>query len=110
MRKILLDCVVAAFALLLSGCAISYSARSGTNGTVATQTSAARVSVSTGSPLGAAILVGIMLADGFHYYLLAPDGTKTPVYSAPEPDPTRKINAQDCTRPVDPGAGNLFCR
>jgi len=28
----------------------------------------------------------------------------------PEPDPTRKVNVQDCTRPVDPNAGNLLCR
>jgi hypothetical protein len=110
MPRVLFNCAIAAFALLLSGCAINYSARSGADGTAVSQRSAAQVSVSTGSPLGAAILIGIMLADGFHYYLLAPDGTKTPVYSAPEPDPTRKINAQDCTRPVDPGAGNLFCR
>jgi uncharacterized protein YceK len=110
MRRILLDFVVAAFALVLSGCSMSYSARWGTNGTMATQTSSAQVSVSTSSSLGAAILVGIMLADGYYYYMLAPDGTKTPVYSVPEPDPTRKINAQDCTRPVDPEAGNLVCR
>jgi TRAP-type C4-dicarboxylate transport system permease small subunit len=110
MRRILLDCVVAAFALLLCGCAVNYSARSGTDGAVVTQTSGSHASVSANSPLGAAILVGILLADGFHYYMLSPDGTKTPVYSAPEPDPTRKINTQDCTRPIDPEAGNLVCR
>jgi hypothetical protein len=49
-----------------------------------------------------------MLADGVHYYRLGPDG-KTSV-RAPEPDPDRKINIQDCTRPVDPNAGNLRCR
>jgi hypothetical protein len=32
------------------------------------------------------------------------------MYGAPDPDPTRKINTQDCTKPVDPGAGNLMCR
>jgi hypothetical protein len=32
------------------------------------------------------------------------------MYRAPEPDPTRVINAQDCTQPVDPEAGNLMCR
>jgi len=50
----------------------------------------------------------VMLADGVRYYRLGPDG-KTSV-RAPEPDPTRKINIQDCTRPVDPNAGNLLCR
>jgi len=50
----------------------------------------------------------VMLADGMQYYRLGPDG-KTSV-RAPEPDPARRINAQDCTRPVDPNAGNLLCR
>src|SRR2546427_11831274 len=65
-----------------------------------------QVSVASGSPLGNAIIVGVMLADGVRYYRLGPDG-KTSV-RAPEPDPTRKINIQDCTRPVDPNAGNLL--
>lgn len=50
-----------------------------------------------------------MLADGIHYYRLGPEG-RTPYYGVPPPDPTRKINAQDCTRPIDPDAGNLLCR
>ncbi|HLQ03036.1 MAG TPA: hypothetical protein VK143_12150 [Burkholderiales bacterium] len=66
------------------------------------------MSVSTGSPLGNAIVIGVMAADAVHYYRLGPDG-KTQV-RAPEPDPTRRINVQDCTRPVDPYAGNLLCR
>jgi hypothetical protein len=64
--------------------------------------------VSSGSPLGNTIVVGVMLADGVRYYRLGPDG-KTSA-RAPEPDPARRINAQDCTRPVDPDAGNLLCR
>jgi hypothetical protein len=32
------------------------------------------------------------------------------MYGAPEPDPTRAINVQDCTQPIDPEAGNLMCR
>jgi hypothetical protein len=54
-------------------------------------------------------VVGVMAAGAVHYYYMGPDG-KTPMYGAPEPDPTREINAQDCTRPVDPDAGNLLCR
>lgn len=50
-----------------------------------------------------------MAADAVHYYRIGPDG-KTPLHGAPEPDPTRKINVQDCTKPVDPDAGNLMCR
>ena len=104
MRWILAGCIIVAVAL--AGCTVRYSAQeraSGLGGTTVSQ-----VSVSSGSPLGNAIIVGVMLADGVHYYRLGPDG-KTPV-RAPEPDPTRRINAQDCTRPVDPYAGNLLCR
>lgn len=50
-----------------------------------------------------------MAMDSAHYYGIGPDG-KTPMYRAPEPDPTRKINPQDCTEPVDFSAGNLLCR
>ena len=93
-------------AVVLAGCTARYSAQERASGPGTTTTS--QVSVSSGSPLGNAIIVGVMLADGMHYYQLGPDG-KTSV-RAPEPDPTRKINAQDCTRPVDPNAGNLLCR
>ena len=58
--------------------------------------------------LGTAIVVGVMAADSVQYYRIGPDG-KTPLYGAPEPDPTRKINVQDCTKPVDREAGNLMC-
>ena len=58
--------------------------------------------------LGTAIVVGVMAADSIQYYRIGPDG-KTPLYGAPEPDPTRKINVQDCTKPVDREAGNLMC-
>jgi hypothetical protein len=107
MGKTLLGCLAAALAL--PGCAARYSMQSNSATGVQTTTTGAQVNVSTGSRFGTAIIVGIMLADGFHYYRLEPDGTKTPV-PAPEFDPSRKINAQDCTRPVDPGAGNLLCR
>ena len=102
MRGISAACIIVTFAL--AGCTVRYSARDSAQG--ATTTS--EVSVASGSPLGNAIIVGVMLADGVHYYRLGPDG-KTSV-RAPEPDPTRKINVQDCTRPVDPSAGNLLCR
>jgi hypothetical protein len=61
------------------------------------------------APIGTAIVVGAMAADGINYYRMGPDG-KTPMYRAPELDPTRKVNVQDCTKPVDFSAGNLSCR
>jgi hypothetical protein len=104
MRSIPLTCLAAALAA--SGCTVRYSAQERSSGSGTAITS--QVSVSTGSPLGNAIIIGVMAADAVHYYGLGPDG-KTAV-RAPEPDPTRRINAQDCTRPVDPNAGNLLCR
>ncbi len=104
MRGILAACIVVTVAL--AGCTVRYSARERASGPGSTTTSQA--SAASGSPLGNAIIVGVMLADGVHYYRLGPDG-KTSV-RAPEPDPNRKINIQDCTRPVDPNAGNLLCR
>ena len=62
-----------------------------------------------GAPVGTAIVVGVMAADAAHYYGIGPDG-KTPMARAPAPDPTRSVNAQDCTQPVDFSAGNLLCR
>jgi hypothetical protein len=97
MRAILLGCVAAA---VLSGCTVRYSAGTHSSGSA----TASQVSVSSGTPLGNAIIIGIMLADGMRYFSLGQGG------GALEADPRRAINVQDCTRPVDPSAGNLFCR
>ena len=104
MRGILAGCIIVAFAL--AGCSVRYSAHQRASAPGSTTTS--QVSVSSGSPLGNAIVVGVMLADGMHYYRVGPDGKAS--VRAPDSDPTRKINVQDCTRPVDPAAGNLLCR
>jgi hypothetical protein len=104
MRGIWAGCIIVAVAL--AGCTLRYSAQE--RASAQGSTTASRMNVASGSPLGNAIIVGVMLADGVHYYRLGPDG-KTSVRAA-EPDPTRKINIQDCTRPVDPNAGNLLCR
>jgi hypothetical protein len=95
--------IIALAAVVLPGCAVRIS--SGVSG----NTGSSNVSASTGSPIGTAIIVGVMAADTVNYYRMGPDG-KTPMYGAPEPDPTRKINVQDCTEPVDFSAGNLLCR
>ena len=98
MRGIPVACAVAA--TVLSACSVHYSARVGSPG----EASVAQASVSSGTPLGNAIIIGIMLADGIEYFRLGQRG------GALEADPARPINVQDCTRPVDPSAGNLFCR
>jgi hypothetical protein len=100
--RVFVFCLAATLAL--PGCALSVSSSTGSAGSVA----GSQVSVSSGSPLGNAIIVGVMVADGVQYYRLGPDG-KTQVRS-PEMDPARKISVQDCTRPIDRSAGNLMCR
>ncbi|HET7764837.1 MAG TPA: hypothetical protein VFK92_07075 [Burkholderiales bacterium] len=61
------------------------------------------------TPVATAVVVGVMAADAVSYHTVGPDG-KVPMYRAPDPDPSRVINAQDCTKPVDYSAGNLLCR
>lgn len=104
MRSLMGTCLLAALAV--PGCAAqvySMARFSGSGSSTASQ-----ASVSSGSPLGNAIIVGIMLGDAIRYYHLGPDGgTSVP---APELDSGRKINVQDCTRRVDVSAGNLMCR
>lgn len=99
--------------LALGGCTtISYS--SGVPGMPASGSARANVfgvnaDVSMNSVAGA-LLIAVILADGVHYFLRAPDGTLTPYRGVPDPDPTRRISVQDCTRPIDPSSGNLVCR
>jgi len=93
-------CVAASF--VLSGCTVHYSSRT------ESPAGSVQVNASSGSPLGNAIIFGVMAADGVQYLRAGPDGRSQG--SAPPPDPTRKINVQDCTVPIDPSAGNLRCR
>lgn len=60
------------------------------------------------APVATAVFVGAMAADAVDYY----SGGKNQwgMVHAPDPDPSRTINVQDCTMPVDYGAGNLLCR
>jgi hypothetical protein len=90
-------------AIALSGCAVRVASNTGTTST------AASARVTTTSPAATVVVVGVLAAGAVHYYTMGPDG-KQPMYGAPDPDPTRVINAQDCTQPVDPDAGNLLCR
>jgi len=56
------------------------------------------------------MVVGVVVAGESRYYEVGPGGMKTPIGRAPAADPTRRINVQDCSRPIDPSAGNLMCR
>jgi hypothetical protein len=59
----------------------------------------------SGAMLGA-VMVGIMAADAASYYR----GTGRWMRDPPPPDEGRRINVQDCTRPIDYSLGNLKCR
>jgi len=89
--------------VVVSGCAARIASNTSTGST------AASVRVTTNSPVATTTVVGVMAAGAIQYYTMGPDG-KQPLYGAPDPDPTRAINVQDCTQPVDPEAGNLMCR
>lgn len=97
--------------LALAGCHASYGYQWGMPAGSHSQAMAvdARVTVPSDS-LAGAILIGVLIADGVGYYLRLPDGTRVPYYGIPDPDPQRRINVQDCTRPIDIPAGNLMCR
>ena len=96
--------------MMLAGCQAGYSYQWGMP--AGSQSQAAVNMRVSGSPnnIAGAILIGVVLADGVRYYLRMPDGTRVPYYGVPDPDPARRINVQDCTRPVDLEAGNLMCR
>ena len=101
--------------MALAGCHASYGYQWGTTAGmpagIHSQATAldVRATVPSDSVAGA-ILIGVLIADGVRYYLRLPDGTRMPYYGVPDPDPARRINVQDCTRPIDIHAGNLMCR
>ncbi len=70
----------------------------------------ARVSMTSGDRVLTGIVVAVLLAEGMRYYLRGDGGMLAPLDYAPEADPRRTINPQDCTAPVDPRRGNLLCR
>jgi hypothetical protein len=92
----------AAVSLVLSGCTVHYSSRA------ESPAGSVQVNASSGSPLGNAIIFGVMAADGVQYLRAGPD--RRSQGGVPPADPTRKINVQDCTLPIDLSAGNLRCR
>jgi hypothetical protein len=98
MKELMLVAVVAVAMLALLGCHA--------NATYLLSGGAGQVYLSTNTML----VVGSMMADDYRYYAVDPSGSKTPLGRAPEMDPTRRINVQDCTQPVDLQAGNLMCK
>jgi hypothetical protein len=101
MRSLLL------LAVVLGGC---QSVTVVDHGRTSITTTGARISLAQGDRLLAGVLVALVVADGLDYYVRGDDGTLTRFDRLPEFEPSRPVNMADCTRPVDPGKGNLSCR
>lgn len=76
-----------------------------------------QLQVSGGNVLGAIIVLGILVTDGVHYLRSGRDDVRASlmpaepaVWRASDVAPVPRVNAQDCTQPIDTAAGNLRCR
>ena len=65
------------------------------------------VHVHTGSDFPVVVGVAVLAAIA---YTSERDGGVLDPRAVPELDPSRKINEQDCTKPVDWSVGNLRCK
>ena len=61
-----------------------------------------------GAPL-TALLVGTAVVEGVLVYWRGLETTGMSYARVPEFDPKRRVNVQDCSKPVDLSAGNLRC-
>ena len=79
---------------------------------VGTTVTTAQVQAAGNSVLGAAVVIGILIADDMRGSARSSVGGSDALEfrQALAPDPTRRISVQDCSRPIDPQAGNLVCR
>jgi hypothetical protein len=107
-------------AVLVSGCAHTHSSVSaGAAASASSTTSGASVSVhGHGHGIAALVVAGLFIAAAADY---SRDPYPPPRFSdfadwfrgAPPPpamDASRRINEQDCTKPIDEAAGNLRCK
>lgn len=101
--------------LLLAGCSGSLALRSGVQqasgstpgASVVSSSSGFQANVNSGSgPLFGVVVLGVMIADGVDYMR----GTGRWARAAPPMAEDRKINIQDCTRPIEYSIGNISCR
>ena len=65
------------------------------------------VHVHTGSDFPVVVGVAVLAAIA---YTAERDGGALDARAVPELDPSRKINEQDCSKPIDWSAGNLRCK
>lgn len=91
----------AALAVLLSGCGGNANVQATSSNGSATGT------VSIPGPTSFGTLLSIVFLAGVSY-----ESERGPsrTIQAPEPDPTRRVAVQDCTRPIEDWSANLRCR
>jgi hypothetical protein len=101
-------------AAALAGCSVQSQMSASSGGPLISQ-SGANVSVQSGS--SASALVGLGIAGVLFYgtnngvrYNSNPFMAITGSERAPELAPMRKVNEQDCTRPIEDPSANLKCR
>jgi hypothetical protein len=91
-------CLVVAFAVVAAGCASHTRISAGEGGTAGVRVG---VDIQSGSAAGAVIAIGALGA----IYGSGSDRTKPPAMLE-----GRKVNEQDCTKPIEDPSANLRCR
>lgn len=107
-------------AVLLGGCGGHANVQSTSGGGAGTVSGGTSVNVqgrsNFGNLLGLGFLVGVSYGSerGVSHFssnpFMAISGADSPARGIPEPDPSRRIAVQDCTRPIEDWLANLRCK
>ena len=103
---------------LLAGCSSQANVRAGFSGGAGAQAGSASAGSQVSAQIGSGSIFGTLLALGILAAVWHGDDRDRHVVgafsggSAPVPplDESRRVNEQDCTRPIADGAANLRCR
>ena len=103
---------------LFAGCSSQANVRAGLSGGAGAQAgstsagSQVTAQIESGSILGMLLAVGLLAAVWYGDERERYGSGAFPGASAPVPplDDSRRVNEQDCTRPIEDGAANLKCR
>lgn len=102
-----------ALALVAAGCGgNSYMVVSSSGAPATAVTTSGSVYAASSSSSGAFFLFTTLMYMFSSEEMERQAGMPSSVYPGPVPpmDASRKVNAQDCTRPIEDGAANLMCR
>lgn len=102
-----------ALALVAAGCGgNSYVVVSSSGAPATAVTTSGSVYASSSSSTSAFVLFMMLLGMSYSDDMARQAGMPSSVYPGPVPpmDESRRVNAQDCTKPIEDGAANLMCR